>query len=202
MSTSIRMRQDQAGNLSGTVYEMHCGPARAEVWPFAGFNCLRWTIDGKNVLYSAPDWSTNPVPTRSGHPILFPFPNRLAHGKLNANGIDYQLPLTEATRTHAIHGFTARSPWRVVDSGASGGSAFVTACFRMSEQFENAASLWPSDGSLTLTYSLSETSLRVEAVVENWATRICRMVWVITAIFGRPWPRMRKRSMAGCFNVK
>ena len=168
MGYSITTRTDRAGERTGTVYELSSGSARAEVWPFAGFNCLKWQIDGRDILYSAPDWESNPVPTRSGHPILFPFPNRLAHGKLSSNGVEYQLPLTEATKTHAIHGFTPRSAWRVLGSGTRDTSAFVTARFRTSERFENGKSLWPGDGSITLTYTLSESTLSVDAEVENF----------------------------------
>ena len=168
MNDRVSTRTAKAGELSGTVFELSTGSARAEIWPMNGFNCLKWQIDGRDLLYCAPDWETNPVPTRSGHPVLFPFPNRLAHGKLSANGVEYQLPLTEATKTHAIHGFTPRSPWRVLGSGVTDHSAFVTARFRMSERFENWQSLWPSDGSLTLTYTLTESTLSVEAEVENF----------------------------------
>lgn len=170
MGFRISTRQATAGDRSGTVFELSnaTGTARAEVWPFTGFNCLKWQIDGHELLYSAPDWDSNPVPTRSGHPILFPFPNRLAHGRMTFEGVEYQLPLTEATKTHAIHGFTPRQPWRVLGSGVTDRSAFVTARFRIRDEVENAAQLWPGDGAIKLTYTLTDSSLQVEAEVENF----------------------------------
>lgn len=173
MGFQIKTKTATAGDRTGPIYELsnESGSAKAEIWPMAGFNCLKWQVHGCDILYSMPDWEQNPVPTRSGHPVLFPFPNRLAYGKLSAYGIDYQLPLTESTKTHSIHGFTPRLPWRVLGSGVTEKSAFVSARFRMSEQLENANSLWPGDGSLTLTYTLTENSLAVDAEVENFGDR-------------------------------
>jgi aldose 1-epimerase len=170
MAFRITTRQATAGDRSGTVFELSnaSGSARAEVWPFTGFNCLKWQIDGRDLLYSASDWETNPVPTRSGHPVLFPFPNRLANGRMSFEGVEYQLPLTEATKTHAIHGFTPRQPWRVLGSGVTDRCAFVTARFRIHDEVENAARIWPGDGAITLTYTLTDHSLQVDADVENF----------------------------------
>lgn len=170
MAFRISTRQATAGDRSGTVFELSNsdGTARAEVWPFTGFNCLKWQIDGRDLLYSAPDWDSNPVPTRSGHPVLFPFPNRLTNGRMTFKGVEYQLPLTEATKTHAIHGFTPRQPWRVLGSGVTDRSAFVTARFRIRDEVENSAKLWPGDGAITLTYTMTESSLQVGAEVENF----------------------------------
>ena len=60
--------------------------ARVEVWPALGFNCYHWEAAlGKdriaNLLYVTDDFLTDPVPTRSGIPILFPFPNRIRDGR-------------------------------------------------------------------------------------------------------------------------
>src|SRR5262249_24059411 len=111
-----------AGDRSGPVYELadDAGTVRAEVWPMWAFNCLCWQVrqsDGNRgtILFPAPDWETNPVPTRSGHPILFPFPGRMREGKFTFEGKTYQLPLNDSTKQHAIHGFTPRNPWRVTD---------------------------------------------------------------------------------------
>ena len=88
--------------------------ARAEIWPGIGFNCLRWQIGGpddwQDLLYVDPNWDEKPVPTRSGVPILFPFPNRIANGRFECNGKTYQLPLNDSTQKNAIHGFTPRRP--------------------------------------------------------------------------------------------
>ncbi len=174
MAFSVQLRPGTAGDRSGDVYELtdEAGTVRAEVWPFTGFNCLRWQVrnpDGTwgSVLFTAPDWETNPVPTRSGHPVLFPFPNRLRAGELDFAGKQYRLPLNDSAKENAIHGFSPRNPWRVLDSGGGETSAFVTGQFRMSVDLPDGKDIWPGDGSLTLTYRLSANSLRVEAVVQN-----------------------------------
>src|SRR5262249_48691167 len=109
---------------------------QAEVWPAAGCNCLRWRVSGPagplEVLYAAADWETNPVPTRSGIPILFPFPNRIRDGRFSWAGREYQLPGNDPIKKNAIHGFACRRPWRVKNSNAKDDLATLTAEFRAS----------------------------------------------------------------------
>ncbi len=168
MAFTISTIEIQAGDRKGTAYVLadEAGTVRAEVWPTHGFNCLRWQVNGEDILYTAPDWEQNPVPTRSGHPVLFPFPNRMRAGRFTFQGKEYLLTLNESTGKHAIHGFTPRTPWRVIDQGASADSAFVTGEFHISKDAPHAVDCWPADARLQLTYRLTETSLRVEAVVD------------------------------------
>ncbi|HEY3788241.1 MAG TPA: aldose 1-epimerase, partial [Urbifossiella sp.] len=173
MSFSIKSFEAKAGDRSGTAFELYddAGTVRAEVWPMCGFNCLRWQVrqaDGTwgSVLYTAPDWETNPVPTRSGHPILFPFPGRLRDGRLEANGQTYQLPLNDSTKQHAIHGFTPRNPWRTDSMSATSDSASIEGIFDLQHDLPSAAGLWP-EFTLKVTYRLSVDRLAVDARVEN-----------------------------------
>jgi aldose 1-epimerase len=179
MGFGVTTRAAKAGDQSGTVYQLAdaAGTARAEVWPFVGFNCLRWqlrTPDGRwgDALYAAPDWDQNPVPTRSGQPVLFPFPNRIQAGRFTFEGKTYQLPLNDSSKQNAIHGFTPRHPWRVLATGGDDQSAFVTGQFQLSKDLPSACDLWPADFALTLTYRLFADALRVEAVIENPDTRV------------------------------
>lgn len=172
MAFEIRVTQGKAGDRAGDVYELTDGRARAEVWPQWGFNCLKWQIrqdDGRwaDILYHMPDWETNPVPTRSGHPILFPFPGRLRDGRLTLDGKTYQLPLNDSTKQHAIHGFTPRNKWRVTDSKGDAGAAFVTGEFGLKKDLPEALPLWPSDFVFSVTYRLYPDKLRVDARVTN-----------------------------------
>src|SRR5262249_50849089 len=113
------------------------------------------------------DWETNPVPTRSGHPVLFPFPGRLREGKFNYLGQTYQLPLTDSTKQHAIHGFTPRNPWRVTDWNGDDEVAFRPGQFRLSQALPAAVGHWPADFALDITYRLHRDRLRVDAKVQN-----------------------------------
>ncbi len=171
MAFRVSAKDVRAGDRFGTAYELSGDGCRAEVWPTHGFNCLRWQMSDTNrvwddLIFAMPDWEQNPVPTRSGHPVLFPFPNRLRNGRFEHGGQTWQLPLNEASGLHAIHGFTPRTPWRVIDSGTTTDSAFVTGEFQISKDAPAAVGCWPADARLRLTYRLTESALRVEALVD------------------------------------
>jgi aldose 1-epimerase len=177
MAFVVREFEGRAGDRAGTCYEMadEAGTVRAEVWPVWGFNCLRWQVrmdDGGwgDILFCAPDWETNPVPTRSGHPVLFPFPGRLRDGRFTFEGKTYQFPLNDSTKRHAIHGFTPRNPWRTADWNGDEEFAFVTGEFRLRDQLPEALGQWPADFKLSVTYRLYADRLRVDAMVENRGT--------------------------------
>ena len=177
MGFVVNTFEGRAGERAGTAFELIDADAgvRAEVWPMCGFNCLRWQVrqpDNRwgDLLYTAPDWETNPVPTRSGHPILFPFPGRLRDGRLTFDGATYRLPLNDSTKRHAIHGFTPRNPWRLLGS-TEGESATVTGAFQLSTDLPAAAAQWPADFTLTVTYGLHRDRLRVAAQVQNLGSR-------------------------------
>ena len=174
MPFGITTREAGTGAARGTVYTLADADsgASAEVWPALGFNCVRWTVRTKSggvgpVLYTAPDWETNPVPTRSGHPILFPFPNRLKAGHFTFEGKAYQLPLNESSGQHAIHGFTPKSAWRVVGVTAADDAAEITGEFRLSTDRPDVLACWPGDLTLSVTYRLTASALEVRCRVKN-----------------------------------
>ena len=169
MAFTVTTSPATAGDVSGdivTVADPVSG-ASIEVWPMFGFNCLRWSVAGGPVFYTAPDWATNPVATRSGHPILFPFPNRTRHGKFTYEGKDYQLPLNETSGQHAIHGFTPKSPWRFVAAETGDDFAEVTGAFQISLDRPDVLACWPGDLAITVTYRLTAGALEVRCVVTN-----------------------------------
>jgi aldose 1-epimerase len=168
----IETEERTAGGKTGTVYTLRRnGGPLAEIWPAHGFNCLRWritTAEGPHdLLYTAPDWHTNPVPTRSGIPILFPFPNRIRDGKFSQGWNNYQLPLNDSTRKNAIHGWAPRHPWRVFGYGADEDAAWIHGEFQMSVDAPEIRGLWPSDAVLSVIYRFTERSLRLESRVKN-----------------------------------
>ena len=174
MAFEVRITQAQTGDRGGEVYELTdtAGTVRAEVWPQWGFNCLKWQVrqpDGRwaDILYNAADWETNPVPTRSGHPILFPFPGRIRDGRFTFDGKTYQLPLNDSAKQNAIHGFTPRNPWRVADWNGDDEFAFVTGEFSLARDSPESLPLWPADFIMSVTYRLYADKLRVDVRVEN-----------------------------------
>src|SRR5262249_22785066 len=116
--------------LDATIFTLEDNRGgRAEVWPALGFNCIHWQaiVSGRplDLLYSDPKLFGDSRPTRSGIPILFPFPNRIRAGRFHWDGKDYQLPLNDHVQQNAIHGFACRRAWRVVDHGADANAAWL-----------------------------------------------------------------------------
>lgn len=145
--------------------------ARAEVWPALGFNCLRWQVRGREMLYCPAEGFADLRPTRFGIPVLFPFPNRIRDGRFTFEGRTHELPRLDSTKQNAIHGFACRHPWRVIDHGADDRSAWVTGEFRCSFDAPADLPLWPADHQIRLTCRLSRGTVRLEADVYNPDTR-------------------------------
>jgi aldose 1-epimerase len=164
--------QPDVRGLDPTVYVLEDGAGgRAEVWPVLGFNCYRWQVQRSGqpleLLYAAPDLFHNGRPTRSGIPVLFPFPNRIRDGRFTWDGRNYQLPQDDPAKKNAIHGFACRHPWRIVAQGADAASAWITGVFRCSQDAPDSRALWPADHEIQLTYRLGAGSLRLEAEIHN-----------------------------------
>ena len=160
MGFAVEFEQRLCAGQSVPVYVLHDSEQqlRAEVWPANGFNLLRWQTRPANDLldwlYCAPDWESNPVPTRSGFPILFPFPNRIRGGRFTWDGREYHWPLLDSTRQNAIHGLAPRRAWEVVHTNATADHASITGKFRMSPMRSGPDWLWPGEADLFITYTL------------------------------------------------
>lgn len=173
MSFAIRAEtRSEIRGLDPTVYVLEDGSGgRAEVWPALGFNCYRWQVrragQTLELLYQAPDLFDNGRPTRSGIPVLFPFPNRIRDGRFTWDGREYQLPRNDPAKKNAIHGFACRHPWRVVGQGSNDTNAWITGAFHCSRDAADSRALWPADHEIQLTVRLGSGSLRLEAEVYN-----------------------------------
>lgn len=164
---SSREQRPPAANL--VVLENCRDGERAEIDPDKGFNCFRWAIQqgAVELLYADPQFLAGSSPTRTGIPILFPFPNRIRDGKFTWQGKEYQLPLNDPAKKNAIHGFACRRAWQVVDHGADDASAWATGEFLGSRDAADCKDLWPADYRLRITFRLLAGRLRIEARVEN-----------------------------------
>jgi aldose 1-epimerase len=162
-----------AANFDGTIYvlEESSGAIRAEIWPALGFNCYRWNVasDGQalELLYSDPQFFETAKPTRSGIPILFPFPGRIRDGCFRWAGKSYQLPINDSKGNNAIHGFACRKPWRATAQGADHEAAWLTGEFWGSKDAPETLAVWPGDYRIRITYRLSARALRMEAAADN-----------------------------------
>ncbi len=148
-----------------TVVTLTAGDASAEVLRGMGCNCVRWQIAGRDMLYAPPLDELAGRPTRGGIPILFPFPNRIRDGHFVWAGHQYQLPKNDSTKQNAIHGFTPREPWGLLDCGADPGGAWMKAAFPCQSTWTHH---WPAGGIFQLQIRLSENVLRYEAQVVNY----------------------------------
>jgi aldose 1-epimerase len=173
MPFQVRTEERAFGSWTSAilVLENDTGTARAEVLPDFGFNCWRWQTlfagQQLDLLYGDPQPFALNVPTRSGIPILFPFPNRIRDGRFSWQGKDFQLPRNDPGNKNAIHGFACRRAWRVIEQGGDDRAAWVTGEFQAAADAPEARSLWPADYRLRVTYRLAATSLRIEGEVEN-----------------------------------
>jgi aldose 1-epimerase len=154
------------------ILEEEGGAARAEIAPGFGFNCWRWTVRDPaagplGLLYDDPQQLVTGHPTRTGIPILFPFPNRIRDGRFVWGDREYRLPLNDPAKKNAIHGFACRRPWRVTGQGADEGGAWVTGTFQGSVDAPEELPLWPADYRIQVTCRLGARTLRIEALVEN-----------------------------------
>jgi aldose 1-epimerase len=155
-----------------TLYVLEDGAGgRASVWPALGFNCFQWQVHHggrpREVLYADPALFGDGRPTRSGIPILFPFPNRIRDGRFTWDGREYRLPPNDPAQKNAIHGFACRHPWRVVGHGADLFGAWVRGAFRGSADAPDCRALWPADYEIEVTVRLGAGRLRIEAEVCN-----------------------------------
>jgi aldose 1-epimerase len=119
--------------------------SRARIAVDLGFNCYFFkaqTATGESVDVLSADEGFEEggkPPSRSGIPLLFPYPNRIRAGHFTWNGTEYKLPmnLVPFDKTgNAIHGFCIDRPWRIVSQSQSS----VTAVFQ--DQCRCARTIW------------------------------------------------------------
>ncbi|MDZ4686229.1 MAG: aldose 1-epimerase [Planctomycetaceae bacterium] len=145
--------------------------ATARVLPELGFNCFEFhaVVNGRrvDVLDSVPGFEGGGErPSRSGIPILFPFPNRIRGGRYSWKGRDYELPQND-NKGNAIHGFCFDRPWRVIKQGAN----HVTGQFQLSVDAPDRLALWPADFLLEVDYELLHNRLRANFRIQNTSER-------------------------------
>lgn len=141
--------------------------ATARILPSVGFNCFSFQprLDDRPIelLWSEANFASGGGrPTRSGIPILFPFPGRLSGSTLRFG--DREVPLViDAKQGCAIHGFVHSRPWRVLESRP----ASVTGEFHAAVDDAKLLELWPSDFRIRVCYELRSGRLESRLTVDN-----------------------------------
>ncbi len=176
MSFQVRTENRETKLVTDTVVvlENKALGERAEISVALGFNCFRWAARQETVelLYADPNFHNGSSPTRTGIPILFPFPNRIRDGLFSWDGNDYQLTPNDPSGKNAIHGFACRRPWRLLEIGASVDSCWVTGEFHGCKDAADCKELWPTDYRIRVTYRLASNRLILEAKVDNPDSKI------------------------------
>ena len=162
---SFRLRHESRPNAFGKdptiwILEDDAG-TRLDIWPELGFNAFRWTVQGVDLLDADPAFFSELRPSRSGFPILFPFPNRIRDGRFSWAGKEYALPLNCPKGVHAIHGFALNAAWTPLLPVLTEDHAELAA------EFHGGAN-WPATFSLTVTYRLGRTTLDIVARVRSF----------------------------------
>ena len=135
-----------------------------------GFNCYEFVAvaGGRrfDVLSAQPDFiSDNIQPSRSGIPILFPFPNRIRAGRFTWDGREYELPanLVHHNAGNAIHGFCYDRPWRIIEQTAN----TIIGEFHFSQDDPGRRQLWPADFQIQVRYEVLGPALRCDITITN-----------------------------------
>jgi aldose 1-epimerase len=141
--------------------------AEVEVLVGLGFNCHRFCVPHRGqpveLLWAEPTFTSGKdKPSRSGVPILFPFPGRIRGTEFRWRGHNYPLTAGDAFG-NAIHGFVHTRPWRAIERGP----ARLVGEFHAAKDDPTLLEHWPSDFRLTATYELSGRTLKMHYRGEN-----------------------------------
>lgn len=154
MTTSPASSASPLRPLSGHQIDLrHAGYAASIATVGASLRSL--TVDGRNLVVPFEPDRIRPVFRGA---ILAPWPNRIVDGKYTFQGADYQVPLTEPSRGHALHGLLAWTRYEVLwsDERSAGLRAETV----------------PSDGypfpvEVIVSYDLDDDGLTTTVVAEN-----------------------------------
>jgi len=142
--------------------------AVAEIAPELGFNCFRWAVPNRaegmqELLWSEPGFTEGGKrASRSGIPILFPFPGRIPGTSFVWSGKEYTLEPGDAFG-NAIHGFVHTRAWTVLEHS----SEQVVARFWASQDDPSLARHWPADFCITADYRLYGGEFITTYTMEN-----------------------------------
>lgn len=100
-----------------------------------------------------------------GIPVLFT-PNRIANGKFNFDGHEYNFPITDKVYNNHLHGFLHKRPWRIAKQEVKENEVIIEAVFECGPQsdfFEN----FPHEFEFLYRISLSQAGLISSYTISN-----------------------------------
>jgi aldose 1-epimerase len=166
-------RATQAGVAVYTLRDAATG-LTASVAPELGANCFRVTVPHRgrtvDLLLPPPDFEAlRNRPTGWGTPVLFPFPNRIRHGRFEFGGRPYQLE-PNTPQGHHIHGLVISKPFQVERAAAGPPEASLT-CVLVSQDFADIARQYPFPFVLRLQLTVRDGRLSTLVDVHNAGTQ-------------------------------
>lgn len=138
---------------------------RAVIVPAAGFQCLGYSVSSLEVVAgpeSPQAWNAHPF--RSGIPILFPWPGRIADGRFYWRGREISLPLNDPSHHCAIHGLIYDRAFTITRT-----APYYVSGRLDSRDDAHLSRLWPFPFVLELDYEVG-AGLRLRASVQNAGT--------------------------------
>ena len=140
--------------LSGMQFTIEHGGYSATI-ASVGASLRRLTWEGRDLVVPFAEDEVRPGYRGA---VLAPWPNRVVDGSYTFDGVDYQLPLTEPSRAHALHGLVCWADWSLQA--------------RSSDSVSLGTTIVPSDGYphriiLLVTYSLADGGLTTTVTAEN-----------------------------------
>jgi galactose mutarotase-like enzyme len=135
--------------------ELESTTARATVDPRAGGRLSSFAIHGRELLVA----ETHDPLAWGCYPMV-PFAGRIRHGRVGFDGRDAQLPLNAPP--HAMHGYGFLSEWQQT------GPAEIGWAF---------GDPWPWTGSATQTFTLTDSSLRLDMTIDAIDTQPISAGW-------------------------
>jgi aldose 1-epimerase len=131
---------------------------------------LKWKSGNVNV-FNVPETADEylSAPFFYGVPILFP-PNRIDRGKMSYAGQNYQFEINETEKENHLHGFLHDKPFQLISAEEEGGKAVVKTEL-VSSDFPEIIDVFPHRFHIVMIYTLTGSSIRVEAEVKNLSDR-------------------------------
>ncbi len=105
--------------------------------------------------------------------LLFPFANRIQHGKYTWNNKTYQLPINDNINGHAIHGLVYDHAFELVNTEVSDHSA----CMQLAYYHDGALEAYPFPFRLLVEYSFSVGQMVMHWSVENLSKQELPYTW-------------------------
>ena len=135
---------------------------RVVIAPELGCQCFGYRVGALEIIAAPPSVAAlREHPFRSGIPILFPWPGRIAQGEFVFEQRRIVLPINEPARGHAIHGLIWNSAFRVTKRGP------YYALMELDSASDSSLSrVWPFPFVLEIDYEVGD-GLRIKFRVRN-----------------------------------